>query len=256
MEKKELIEKVIARLSGDPELLKKVSELTLDTEDIELASDQKPATMYVLTEKVTVMSDLDKPLHHYHPIVESCFLYPNATENKMMCSSSLIEMQRLQKNYAVISKTDIIILAVSIEVFEKLQMLLDETIAELMGSIRHATEAIIKENEKRVPAGAIDFYDMYRTVLSQMIRRTNKVIGSALTEESEIVETIGDVEYKAEYENAIKSYTSDDESGECDHKCEHCYRDYCCEEDECGECDKALNCKCSHSIFFGTIRRD
>ena len=50
--KKELIEKVIAKLSEDSELLKAVGELTLDMDKIEIAETQKPDTMYVLTGKI------------------------------------------------------------------------------------------------------------------------------------------------------------------------------------------------------------
>lgn len=55
--KKELIEKEIAKLSEDSELLKAVGELTLDMDKIEIAESQKPDTMYVLTCKVLLKQD-------------------------------------------------------------------------------------------------------------------------------------------------------------------------------------------------------
>lgn len=58
----------------------------------------------------------------------------------MVCSDSLIKLQALQKKHEMYAQTEIVILAVSMEKFEKLQQLLDETIAELMGSVRRAAE--------------------------------------------------------------------------------------------------------------------
>ena len=244
MNNNELIEKVIAKISGDPELLKTVGELTLDKEDIELASSQRTDTMYILTGRVTVKSDSPEQQYHYHPIIEDCFFNPEATENKMVCSDSLISMQELQKKYESFG-SDTVILAVSIEKFEKLQQMLDETIAELMGSVRRAAETIIRENENRIPSNSVDFYKMYRAILMHLMMSTNTVIGSALTDKSEIVESIDGVEY----ENPVEDYD-----------CNYC--------DDCDSCDDCYNFDCEdcfneddppehyHGTFFGTIRRD
>lgn len=239
MNNNELIEKVIAKISGDPELLKTVGELTLDKEDVELASSQKPDTMYILTGRVTVKSDSDEPQYHYHPIIEDCFLNPDATENKMVCSDSLIKLQALQKKHEMYSRTEIVILAVSMEKFEKLQQLLDETIAELMGSVRRAAETFIKENEKRIPLNSVEFYRLYRSILLHLMMSTNTVIGSALTDKSEIVESIDGVEY----ENPVEDY-------DCNY-CDDCYNFDC--EDCFNEDDPPEH---YHGTFFGTIRRD
>lgn len=169
MERKELIEKVIAKLSGDPELLKTVGELTLDEDDFAPAKGQLPDTMYVLTGKVRVKTDGDENLYHYHPVIEDCFLNPEATENRMVCSESLINLQEMKKQYDSMSPTELVILAVSKENFKKLQNQLDEMIADLLGSIRHASERLIAENEARVPKGSLDFEKLYRAITTHLM---------------------------------------------------------------------------------------
>ena len=250
MNANELIEKVIAKLSGDPELLKIVGDLTLDKEDVETASSQRPDTMYVLTGRVQVKSDGDEPQYHYHPIIEDCFLNPNATENRMVCSESLIKMQELQRQQYFCPGVETVILAVSMENYEKLQQMLDETIAEMMGSIRHVAEEVLKENEKLLPFGSVDFYGIYQAVMMHMINSAHTVIGAGLTGNSEIIESLADIEY----ENPVPDddYDDFDIFDECYGDCDSCDRECCC--DECVPDDEAS--KHIHGTFYGTIKHD
>ena len=253
MDKKELIEKVIAKLSEDSDLLKAVGELTLDMDKIEIAEAQKPDTMYVLTGKIMLKHDeSDEPKYHYHPIIEDCLLNPNATENKMVCSPSLVELQTTQKLMARSSVVDLVILAVSMETFEQLQSQLDETIADLLGSIRHAVDVFTSGNGGRVPMGALDYGNMYYTILSHLMASTNTVIGSALNEESSIVETIDNVEYDARQFGSPLQFNEevDDEYDECDGECDNCDREHCCREEDDDPIEHF------HGMFFGSIDKD
>ena len=243
MERKELIEKVIAKISGDPELLKTVGELTLDEDNFAPAKGQLPDTMYVLTGKVRVKTDGEEKLYHYHPVIEDCFLNPDATENKMVCSESLVKLQETKKQYDMMSPAELVILAVSKENYKKLQNQLDEMIADLLGSIRHASEKIIAENEARAPKGSLDFGKLYRAITSHLMTSTRTYIGSALGEDSSVMERIDDVEYD------FPEYHYD-----------------CCECDEC-DCDCCDDCEdCDgedeeddeppeyyHGTFFGSF---
>lgn len=253
MDKKELIEKVIAKLSDDSELLKAVGELTLDMDKIENAETQKPDTMYVLTGKILLKQDeAGESKYHYHPIIEDCLLNPNATENKMVCSTSLVELQTTQKLMEKSSVVDLVILAVSMETFEHLQRLLDETIADLLGSIRHAVDIFTTKNGGRAPIGALDYGNMYFNILSHLMSSTKTVFGSALNEESGIVETIYDVEYDArQFVNSLQfNEEFDDEYDECDEECDNCDREHCCRDED----DNST--KHFHGTFFGLIDRN
>lgn len=86
----------------------------------------------------------------------------------MVCSTSLVEFQAAQKLMAKSSVVDLVILAVSMETFEQLQRLLDERIADLLGSVRHAVDIFTSENGGFVPIGALDYSDMYFTILSHL----------------------------------------------------------------------------------------
>ena len=254
MDKKELIEKVIAKLSEDSELLKAVGELTLDMDKIEIAETQKPDTMYVLTGRILLKQDeTGEEKYHYHPIIGDCLLNPNAMENKMVCSPSLIELQTMQKRMEGMSVVDLVILAVSMETFEQLQRILDETIADLLGSIRHAVDIFTSENGGRVSLGALDYGNMYYTILSHLMTATNTVIGSALNEDGRIVETIDDVEYDACQFNPLKFEENfDDDCDECDGECDNCCREHCCREDE--EDDDST--EHFRGTFYGSIDRN
>ena len=247
MENKELIDKVIAKLNANPELLKTVGELTLDPSDYEVADKQKPDTMYVLTGKIKVKSDSEEVKYHYHPIIADCFLNPEATENKMICSESLLELQRLQKELPFGLGSETVILAVSGEVFDRLQNLLDQTIAELLASIRHVADILVAENETKMPKGTFRFDEIYRAVASHLMMRSNTLIGSALTEESEIVESIGDVEY----DEPLADYDIGFDCDDCDGECCACDREDCCRD--CEEDDDEDDDEPPRRFFFGSI---
>ena len=253
MENKELIDKVIAKLNANPELLKTVGELTLDPSDFEVADRQKPDTMYVLTGKMKVKSDSDEVKYHYHPIIADCFLNPTATENKMVCSESLVELQKMQKELPFGLGSETVILAVSGEVFCKLQDLLDQTIAELLASIRHVADMLVNENQSKMPKGTFQFDEIYRAVAAHLMMKANTLIGSALTEESEIVESIGDVEYDRPLEDYAIGCDIGCDCDDCDGNCCACDREDCCmdsEEDDDEDGDEPPN---RRGFFFGTI---
>ncbi len=246
MENRDLIEKVIAKLKENPELLKTVGELTLEPEDYEMADRQKSDTVYVLTGKIKVKSDSEEEKYHYHPIIADCFLNPDATENKMICSDNLLELQRMQKKLPLGLGAGTVILAVSREVFDKLQGLLDKTIAELLAGIRHITDLLVNENQSKLPKGALQFDEIFYAVTSYIMTRSDTLIGSALTEDSTIVESIGDVEY----DNPLLDYHCDccDENG-CDGDDDCCCD---CEEDD-NDCEYDDEPEIRHRIFFGSI---
>lgn len=236
MNKRELIERIIAKVSEDNELLKAVGELTLDMDNCEIAEEQKADTMYVLTGKIRIKSDSDEQQYHYHPIIKDCLLNPNATENSMVCSPDLLELQRMQMGLPYCRGVQTVMIAVKIEVFQKLQQLLDETIEAIIRNTRHAAE-IYLQNSVFTAENALDFGDIYQVILSNLMAHCNTVFGSALTDKSEIVERIDGVSYVCDDDD--DGY-GDEEDGlyECNEECDNCDREYCCRECDDDERDE------------------
>lgn len=57
--------------------------------------------MYVLCAKVTVKTDEEELLFHYHPVIKNCLLNPDAECNEMVAASDLIELQKIKAQFEV-----------------------------------------------------------------------------------------------------------------------------------------------------------
>lgn len=224
MDNKDIIKRIAEKLSLDPELLKTVGDLTLSGEDCKIAEEQTPDTMYVLTGRVKITTEDEEVKYHYHPVIKNCLLNPEANANEMVSSPDLIELQGAKGQYAYPTPgVEYVILAVTYEVYKKLQEQLDETIAGVIANVRHAAEAFM-QNSEFAPNGMLSFERIYQDILYQLMRMSNTIIGSALNEKSQIVKNVNDVSYEG---LRINQYFDD----ECDHDCSNCSRDVCPEEE-------------------------
>lgn len=225
MNNNEKIRKIAEKLSLDPSLLKTVGNLTLSSEDCKIAEEQTPDTMYVLTGRVAIKTDDAEVKYHYHPVVKNCLLNPTATANEMVSSPDLIELQGIKEQYSFPAQgVEYVILAVPYEVYKNLQEQLDETIAGVIANARHAAEAFMK-NDKFAANGMLSFEKIYQDILYQLMHMSNTVIGSALTEKSQIVKNISEVSYEG------LNIDQDFEEDECDYDCSNCSREFCPEDD-------------------------
>lgn len=225
MDSNEIIRKIAEKLSVDSEILKRVEELTLSGEDCKIAEEQTPDTMYVLTGRVALETDGAEVRYHYHPVIKDCLLNPMATANEMVSSPDLIELQGIKEQYSYPTQgVEYVILAVPYEVYRNLQEQLDETVAGVIANVRHAAEAFMKNNEF-APKGMLSFEKIYQDILYQFMQMSNTVIGSALTEKSQIVKNISDVSYGGL--NIDQCLDEED----CDYDCSNCSREFCPEDD-------------------------
>lgn len=225
MNNNEIIRKIAEKLSLDPELLKTVGDLTLSSDDCKIADEQIPDTMYVLTGRVAIKTDDAEVKYHYHPVVKNCLLNPAATANEMVSSPDLIELQGIKEQYSYPAQgVEYVILAVPYEVYRNLQEQLDETIAGIISNARHAAEAFMK-NDKFAANGMLSFEKIYQDILYQLMHMSKTVIGSALTEKSQIVKNISEVSYEG------LNIDQDLEEDECDYDCSNCSREFCPEDD-------------------------
>lgn len=134
------------------------------------------------------------------PDIKDCMINPDSVKNEMVYSESLIELQELirekRREYAgYLGNTEFIILAVSAEVFEKLQTSLDRTIATVLENARHTTETFMK-NSNLVPENSLIFQRFYYGALYQLMVMSDTIIGSALDEKSQILDDISKVKYE------------------------------------------------------------
>ena len=136
MNNNELKEKVTEMVLADPNMLESLKALYEELSHVEPAKEQKPDMMYVLTQKVKVVTDTEEEIYHYHPLVGECLLIPGAEKNRMICSANLLELQNVQHSPMLtgfgVQQGSLQILALKPDDFELLQLLLDETITAII----------------------------------------------------------------------------------------------------------------------------
>ncbi len=246
MDKENLIKRIAEKLAVDPDMLKRIGDLTLGTDECKIAEEQTPDTMYVLTGRVKVEAEDEEIKYHYHPVVKDCLLNPNASSNEMVASSDLIELQGVKDCYSIPTPgVEYVILAVTYEVYKKLQEQLDETIAGVIENMRHAAEAFMR-NTDYTPKGMLDFEKIYQDVMYQLMKMSNTMIGSALSEKSKIIENISDVSYEG-----LNISQCSDEECECDHDCCNCSCEFCSEDDEDEDDEEDDDDSGGTTMFFG-----
>lgn len=216
MNNNELKEKVTEMVLADPNMLESLKAFYEELSHVEPAKEQKPDMMYVLTQKVKVVTDTEEEIYHYHPLVGECLLIPGAEKNRMICSANLLELQNVQHNPMLtgfgVQQGSLQILALKPDDFELLQLLLDETITAIIDNTHKAVEVLL-QNDAYTSTAAICFEKIYENIMRDLMGKSHGNIGAALNADSGIVEKIDNVryDYQSDYDY---EYDYDDEEDE------------------------------------------
>lgn len=216
MNNNELKEKVTEMVLADPNMLESLKALYEELSHVEPAKEQKPDMMYVLTQKVKVVTDTEEEIYHYHPLVGECLLIPGAEKNRMICSANLLELQNVQHSPMLtdfgVQQGSLQILALKPDDFELLQLLLDETITAIIDNTHKAVEVLL-QNDAYTSTAAICFEKIYENIMRDLMSKSHGNIGAALNADSGIVEKIDNVryDYQSDYDY---EYDYDDEEDE------------------------------------------
>lgn len=199
MNNNEFKNKVSEMVLGDPKMIESLKALCEELSQVEPAKEQKPDMIYVLTQKVKVVTDSDEEIYHYHPLVGECLLLPGAEKNQMVCSANLLELQEVQKTTTLgamcAMRDSFQILAMKPDEFELLQFLLDETVTAIIDNTHKAVEALL-QNDLYTGADTISFEKIYENIMRDLMSKARGTFGSALNADSSIVEKIDGVKYE------------------------------------------------------------
>lgn len=196
MNKQEMIEKIAEMVMSNPEMKASMEAMLNGVPDAETAAIQKPGMMYVLTQKIRVVTDDDSEVYHYHPVVMETLLIPGCECNQMVSSSNLLELQNTTKDLCRCwGGSQFQILAMKTEEYERLQNILDQTVTGIIENTHRAVEAFL-QNASYIGRDAISFESIYERIMMQMMTGSHGSVGAALNAESEIIESIEGVEYE------------------------------------------------------------
>ena len=196
MNKQEMIAKIAEMVMSNPEMKASMEAMLNGVPDAETAAIQKPGMMYVLTQKIRVVTDDDSEVYHYHPVVMETLLIPGCECNQMVSSSNLLELQNTTKDLCRCwGCSQFQILAMKTEEYERLQNILDQTVTGIIENTHRAVEAFL-QNASYIGRDAISFESIYERIMMQMMTGSHGSVGAALNAESEIIESIEGVEYE------------------------------------------------------------
>lgn len=196
MNKQEMIEKIAEMVMNNPEMKASMEAMLNGVPDAETAAVQKSGMMYVLTQKIRVVTDDDSEVYHYHPVVMETLLIPGCECNKMVSSSNLLELQNTTKEMCRCwGCSQFQILAMKTDEYERLQNILDQTVTWIIENTHCAVEAFL-QNASYIGRDAISFESIYERIMIQMMTGSHGSVGAALNAESEIIESIEGVEYE------------------------------------------------------------
>ena len=210
------IETIIANIGNNPEAMKALMAAIAETSKI--ASDPKTEQVkkscrYVIClERVTV--DGDKV---YHPFV----MTPPTCENPvMLIADNAVKAQDMAQTYGMMIRDNVYAMPATEKQIEKLYELLKECNARIVNAVNTAVRAVgaISAN--------IDTDALCAQYMQQMMANCKCVIGSSITEESEIIEEDIEVIHP---DRIVEEYDDEDyeDEDDCDEDCNYCDCECC-----------------------------
>lgn len=210
------IETIIANIGNNPEAMKALMAAIAETGKI--ANETKPEQVkktcrYVIClERTTVNGD-----KVYHPFV----MTPPTCENpKMLIADNAVEAQDMSQRYGMMIRDNVYAIPATEKQIEKLLELLKECNARIVNAVNTAVRAV------GMISANIDTDALCAQYMQQMMANCKCVIGSSMTEDSEIIEEDIEVIHP---DRIVEEYDEDEEwdEDECDDDCDYCDCECC-----------------------------
>lgn len=214
------INTILENIGNNPEAMKALMAAIAETGKIaaEPKTEQvKKSCRYIIClERVTV--DGDKV---YHPVV----MTPPTCENpRMLIVDNAVEAQDEAQRFGMMIHDNVYAMPATEKQIEKLIELLKECNARIVNAVNAAVRAV------GMVSANIDTDALCAQYMQQMMANCKCVIGSSMTEDSEIIEEDIEVIHP---DRVIEEYDDDYEDEEWD--------DDCCEDCQCCNCDCPYN---------------
>lgn len=213
------IETILANIGNNPEamtaLLAALSETQKIANEPKTETTKKSCKYVICLERYTVNGD-----KVYHPVV----MTPPTCENPvMMIVDNAVAAQDKAQSFGMMIRDNIYAMPATEKQIEKLYELLKECNARIVDAIDTAVEAV------GMVTANIDRDALCAQYIQQMMQNCNCIIGSSMTENSEIIEE--DIEV-IHLNRIVESYDEDDYEDEdwdedCDDDCDYCDCECC-----------------------------
>jgi hypothetical protein len=216
------INTILANIGNNPEAMKALMAAIAETNKIanETKTEQvKKACRYVIClERITV--DGDKV---YHPFV----MTPPTCENpEMLIADNAVKAQDMAQKYGMMIRDNVYAMPATEKQIEKLLELLKECNARIVNAVNTAVRAV------GMISANIDTDALCAQYMQQMMANCKCVIGSSMTEDSEIIEEDIEVIHPNRIvevcdDDCEDDYEDEDWDDECIDDCECCDRECC-----------------------------
>ena len=214
------INTILENIGNNPEAMKALMAAIAETGKIaaESKTEQvKKSCRYVIClERLTV--DGDKV---YHPFV----MTPPTCENpEMLIADNAVKAQDMAQTYGMMIRDNVYAMPATEKQIEKLLELLKECNARIVNAVNTAVRAV------GMVSANIDTDALCAQYMQQMMANCKCVIGSSMTEESEIVEEDIEVIHP---DRIVEEYDEDDyddeewDEDDCDDDCDYCDCECC-----------------------------
>ena len=214
------IETIIANIGNNPEAMKALMAAIAETGKIanEPKTEQvKKSCRYVIClERMTVEGE-----KVYHPFV----MTPPTCENpKMLIVENAVEAQDTAQRYGMMIHDNVYAMPATEAQIEKLLELLKECNARIVNAVNTAVRAV------GMVSANIDTDALCTQYMQQMMQNCKCIIGSSMTEDSEIIEEDIEVIHP---DRIVEEYDDEDyddegwDEDDCDDDCDYCDCECC-----------------------------
>ena len=214
------INTILENIGNNPEAMKALMAAIAETGKIVVESKSeavKKSCRYVIClERLTV--DGDKV---YHPFV----MTPPTCENPvMLIAENAVKAQDMAQRYGMMIRDNVYAMPATEKQIEKLLELLKECNTRIVNAVNTAVRAV------GAVSANIDTNALCTQYMQQMMQNCKCVIGSSMTENSEIIEEDIEVIHP---DRIVEEYDDEDyededwDDDDCDDDCEYCDCDCC-----------------------------
>lgn len=209
------IETIIANIGNNPEAMKALMAAIAETGKIanETKTEQvKKACRYVIClERLTV--DGEKV---YHPFVMTP---PTCEEPEMLIAENAVKAQDMAQRYGMMIHDNVYAMPATEAQIEKLTELLKECNTRIVNAVNTAVRAV------GAVSANINTDALCAQYMQQMMQNCKCVIGSSMTEDSDIIEEDIEVIHP---DRIVEEYDDEDyDEDDCDDDCDYCDCECC-----------------------------
>ena len=206
------INTILKNIGNDTEAMQALLKaiVAIDTE-IKTEQAKKSCRYVICVERMTIEGE-----KVYHPVVMTL---PTCENPRMLIVDNAVAAQDEAQRFGMRIHDNVYAMPATEEQIKKLYELLKECNARIVNAVNNAVCAM------RIVSVNVDIDMLCAQCMQQLMTNCKGIIGSSLTEDSEIIEE--DVEVINPNHNIEEDYDEDEDWIDCDDDCEYCDQKCC-----------------------------